>query len=119
MFLIFGLFFSWIAVTGAAGILQGAEAQKSASDFTYRVNRWTAENGLPQNSVKALAQTPDGYLWIGTLNGLARFDGIRFKIYDQGNTPEMTHDTVNALAVDAEDGSLWVGTGRDLLRYKN
>ena len=71
----------------------------------YRVTHWTAENGLPQNSIKALAQTRDGYLWIGTLKGLVRFDGVRFKVFDHGNTPEMTHDSINDLAVDQKDGS--------------
>jgi ligand-binding sensor domain-containing protein len=45
----------------------------TAGDFLTEV--WTAEQGLPDSSVTALAQTPDGYLWIGTYNGLARFDG--------------------------------------------
>ena len=85
----------------------------------YRITHWTAENGLPQNSIKALAQTRDGYLWIGTLKGLARFDGVRFKVFDHGDTPEMTHDSINDLAVDAADGGLWIGTGDGLLYYRD
>ena len=83
----------------------------------YRITHWTAENGLPQNSIKALAQTRDGYLWIGTLKGLARFDGVRFKVFDHANTPEMKHDSINDLAVDVADGGLWIGTGNGLLHY--
>jgi signal transduction histidine kinase/ligand-binding sensor domain-containing protein len=85
----------------------------------YRITHWTAENGLPQNSIKALAQTRDGYLWIGTLKGLVRFDGVRFKVFDHNNTPEMKEDAINDLALDAADGGLWIGTGDGLLRYQD
>lgn len=84
----------------------------------YRVTRWTVENGLPQNSVKALAQTADGYLWVGTLKGLARFDGWRFRVFDHETNPEFTHDSINALAVDKRDGGLWISTGRELIYYR-
>lgn len=97
-----------------------AEPVPAADSFwaNCRVTRWTAENGLPQNNIKALLQTKDGYIWIGTLYGLARFDGFRFKIYDHSNTPEMVHDSINDLAEDTKDGSLWIGTGNGLLRYR-
>ncbi|MCX6915193.1 MAG: triple tyrosine motif-containing protein, partial [Verrucomicrobia bacterium] len=85
----------------------------------YRITHWTAENGLPQNSIKALAQTRNGYLWIGTLKGLARFDGVRFKVFDHGNVPAMKHDSINDLAVDVSDGGLWIGTGDGLLCYRD
>jgi signal transduction histidine kinase/ligand-binding sensor domain-containing protein len=91
-------------------------ARPDAGLVSYQVARWTAENGLPQNQVKALVQTRDGYLWIGTLNGLARFDGARFTVFDHGNTPEMFSDAINDLAEDAQDGSLWIATGNGLLR---
>jgi ligand-binding sensor domain-containing protein len=84
----------------------------------YRVTHWTAESGLPENRVLALAQTPDGYIWIGTLYGLARFDGVRFTVFDHSNTPEMADDAIDELAVDRKDGSLWVGTGNGLLHYR-
>src|ERR1041385_3980938 len=89
----------------------------TASEPRYRVTHWTAENGLPQNTIKALVQTRDGYLWLGTLKGLVRFDGMRFKVFDHNSTPEMTHDSINDLAVDEKDGGLWIGTGDGLLRY--
>jgi signal transduction histidine kinase/ligand-binding sensor domain-containing protein len=90
--------------------LAGAEA-------LYRVTHWTAENGLPQNTIKALAQTPEGYLWIGTLNGLARFDGWRFNIFDRYSSPAMPNDAINELAVDKCNGSLWIGTANGLLCF--
>ena len=85
----------------------------------YRVTHWTVENGLPQNSINAMVQTRDGYLWLATLKGLARFDGVRFKVFDHNNTPEMTHDSINDLAEDRKDGSLWIGTGDGLLNYRD
>src|SRR5436190_863255 len=60
---------SWAA---AVAVAQGSESAPRASSLPeYRVTRWTAESGLPQNAIKALVQTRDGYIWVGTLNGLA------------------------------------------------
>ena len=93
--------------------------ESAASEPPQRVTRWTVENGLPQNNIKALAQTRDGYLWLGTLKGVARFDGVRFKVFDHSNTPEMTHDSINGLAVDLNDGGLWIATSDSLLYYRD
>ncbi len=84
---------------------------------TYRVTRWTAEQGLPENNIKALAQTREGYLWIGTLYGLIRFDGLHFRVFDHSTIPEITHDSVNDLAEDTDERGLWVSTGSGLLFY--
>jgi ligand-binding sensor domain-containing protein/signal transduction histidine kinase len=84
----------------------------------YRVTRWTTDQGLPQNRVSCLAQTQDGYLWVGTWFGVARFDGVRFTVFDKFNTPELVNDAINALAVDSE-GTLWIGTADGLLSYRN
>ena len=70
---------------------------------------WTADDGLPDSSVTAISQTPDGYLWIGTYNGLVRFDGVRFVTYDPANTPELQHARVRGLFVD-KVGTLWINT---------
>jgi signal transduction histidine kinase/ligand-binding sensor domain-containing protein len=95
-------------------LLSGVTA--TAASFVTRV--WLRENGLPQNTVTALLQTHDGYLWIGTYNGLARFDGVRFSCYDSGNTPELGDSRVTSLFEDL-DGTLWIGheTG-ELTRYQ-
>ena len=53
-----------------------------AQDYGFDV--WTTANGLPQNTVTGVTQTPDGYLWLSTFDGLARFDGVRFTIFDSG-----------------------------------
>jgi ligand-binding sensor domain-containing protein len=69
---------------------------------------WQTDSGLPQNSATAIAQTPDGYLWLGTEEGLVRFDGIRFTIFDVHNTPQLRSDQVSSLLVDTK-GDLWIG----------
>jgi len=75
----------------------------------YRHDSWTSREGLPQSSVESIAQTPDGYLWLGTQEGLAQFDGIRFTVFDKSNTRALRHNRVTALLAD-HGGSLWVGT---------
>jgi diguanylate cyclase (GGDEF)-like protein len=82
----------------------------------YSVDRYTTENGLPQSSVLAMVQTRDGYLWLGTYEGLARFDGLNFTVFNKTNTPEMESNGVKALAED-RDGRLWVGTTAGLLCF--
>ncbi|MEO8196757.1 MAG: protein kinase [Thermoanaerobaculia bacterium] len=82
----------------------------------YRVETWGVEEGLPSLSVAAVAQTPDGYLWVGTTEGLARFDGSRFVVFDRSNTPAFQLNEVRSLLVD-RSGTLWVGfSGAGLAR---
>jgi len=75
----------------------------------YLLDSWQIADGLPQSSAQAIARTPDGYLWIGTQEGLARFDGVRFVVYDNSNEPGLPNKFVSALLVD-HLGRLWVGT---------
>ena len=83
----------------------------------YAHDSWSTESGLPQNSVWAVAETADGYLWVGTQEGLVRFDGVRFTIYDRENTDVFKTAEVTALLAGRE-GELWIGTrGGGLLRY--
>lgn len=74
------------------------------------VDSWTTENGLPQNIVSGICQTPDGYLWLATLDGLVRFDGVRFTIHDRSNTPGIKGNRFNSLFCTA-DGGLWAAAG--------
>ena len=64
----------------------------------------------------AIAQTRDGYVWLGTEEGLARFDGVHFTIFNSANTPELKSDSIRALLVDGR-GGLWIGTMSGLVRY--
>jgi signal transduction histidine kinase/CheY-like chemotaxis protein/ligand-binding sensor domain-containing protein len=70
---------------------------------------------LPQNTVTAIAQTADGYLWLGTPAGLVRFDGVRFTLFNKRNTNTIRNNSVTSLEV-GQDGALWVGTAAGLLR---
>jgi len=85
----------------------GLDPSKLITQYVHDI--WTVQNGLPQNSVLAIAQTPDGYLWFGTENGLARFDGVRFVTFDKRNTPALKTDEITALLVD-HHGNLWIGS---------
>ena len=85
----------------------------------YSERTWQIQDGLPEQTVQAFAQTRDRYLWIGTTGGLLRFDGARFVLYDRENTPAFTENNVFALAVSRDD-SLWIGTeGGGLIRYRD
>ena len=75
----------------------------------YGHDAWRIEDGLPQDTVEAIAQTSDGYLWIGTQRGLARFDGVRFTVHAPGNPPALRSGAIDSLLADP-DGSLWVST---------
>ena len=91
----------------AVWIMVGPAAAVEPSPYSARV--WGTEDGLPQNRVQAISQTPDGYLWIGTSGGLVRFDGVRFTNFDRSNTPALLDDSILAL-YPARDGGMWVGT---------
>jgi ligand-binding sensor domain-containing protein/signal transduction histidine kinase len=77
---------------------------------------WSSENGLPQNSVHQILQTRDGYLWIATEGGAARFNGSQFTVFNQENDPAFTSNDTCCLAEDRR-GGLWIGTSDGLLRY--
>jgi signal transduction histidine kinase/ligand-binding sensor domain-containing protein/DNA-binding response OmpR family regulator len=83
----------------------------------YVLNTWTSRNGLPQNGVYAIAQTEDGYIWVGTEEGLARFDGIRFTVFDDSGPAKLGNKWVRRLCA-GPDNTLWVGTRAGLVRYR-
>ncbi len=81
------------------------------------------ENGLPQNTIHAVAQTPDGFVWLGTEAGLVRFDGVAFQVFEHNLTaspsgPLLPGNDIRSLLV-AQDGALWIGTGDGLVRWKS
>jgi ligand-binding sensor domain-containing protein/signal transduction histidine kinase len=87
-----------------------ALADSKLGDFV--VSHWGRENGLPDNSVTCLAQTRDGYLWVGTAAGLARFDGVRFAPLNLALAPARTTNEITALYQDVSE-RLWIGTRSD------
>jgi ligand-binding sensor domain-containing protein/signal transduction histidine kinase len=90
------------------GVAFALDPKKGITQYVHDV--WTTENGLPQNSILSITQTRDGYLWLGTWGGLARFDGVRFTVFERGNTPALNNNYIYAL-YEGRDGSLWIGTG--------
>jgi signal transduction histidine kinase/ligand-binding sensor domain-containing protein len=111
-----GLLLGWLLVSQPQAVHALDPTRLSTQ---YGLDTWLTRDGLPQNSVKAIAQTRDGYLWLGTWGGLARFDGVRFTIFNRANTPGLRDSRITALAEDAE-GNLWIGTAAGgLIRLKN
>lgn len=79
---------------------------------------WTEKDGLPQMTAQSMCQTRDGYIWIGTYQGLVRYDGARFVIFDKDNTPQINDNSITALANDSE-GALWIGTRNGITLLKS
>jgi signal transduction histidine kinase/ligand-binding sensor domain-containing protein len=101
----------WLWLLAAAGLC-GARA--AASNFgtapagKVHFDLWTVDDGWQPSSVTAIVQSRDGYLWLGTYNGLVRFDGVRFRLFDSSNTPGLSNSRVTSLYEDANEG-LWIG----------
>jgi ligand-binding sensor domain-containing protein/signal transduction histidine kinase len=99
---------------GPVGVAAGPENAPSSCD--YSIDRWQTEDGLSDNTVTAILQTRDGYVWVGTLEGLVRFDGVKFERY--GAAEGLFNERVLCLYQD-EEGRLWVGTDGGGLFYLN
>ena len=99
------------ALVPGALLLLGGPAAGAAGTPDYFPRVWRTENGLPDNAVTAMVQTHDGYLWLATYGGLARFDGVSFTGFNTANTPELQSDRTTCLFEDA-DGALWIGHER-------
>lgn len=105
-----------LLLVGMATVCLGA-SKPAADEYSRRV--WRVQDGLPQNRIQAISQTSEGYLWIGTSGGLARFDGVRFVVFDRSSNTAIRDDSILALC-PSRDGSLWIGTeGGGLLHYRN
>jgi signal transduction histidine kinase/ligand-binding sensor domain-containing protein len=100
----------WLGAAGAAGQIKPLKH--------YALSTWRTDQGLPQNFITAIAQTPDGFLWVGTMSGLARFDGLRFVTFPGGEASESLQNRITGLARD-RDGSLWIGAASGLIHYAN
>lgn len=110
---------SWVRAFLLVGaIVVSAYALNPGKALTqYSMTAWTQQQGLPQDTIRAVTQTTDGFLWVGTDEGLARFDGYEFVSFgqDRGGLPS---NSVTVLAAGA-DGSLWIGTPNGLTRYSH
>lgn len=95
-------------LTGIPANGQSEEQFVPRKKSSYNTLSWRVEDGLPFGEVRDICQTRDGYLWLATLNGAVRFDGIRFETFDPQNTPELVNSFINCLFVDSS-GRLWLG----------
>jgi hypothetical protein len=101
----FRLWLVWVALFCVLSRAIGA----TFYDSEYLIDSWQTEQGLPESTANAVVQTADGYLWIATFNGLVRFDGMRFTVFDRLNTPELPSDGIVNLHLD-QSGWLWLST---------
>ncbi|MCP4216853.1 MAG: response regulator [bacterium] len=107
------LFFSVLFLIGPRPLLALDPARKITQ---YVHDAWGIEEGLPQNTVTAITRTRDGYLWLGTEEGLARFDGVKFTVFTKKEVKQIANNIIRALCVD-RSYNLWIGTyGGGLLR---
>ena len=107
---------AWVAALLAGGGLEAAAPQPEVSQYAHE--SWTLASGLPQNSVTSIVQTRDGHLWFGTREGLVRFNGAQFRVYDHSNLPGLAQNDIRSLA-EGSGGELWMiaaGMGLACLR---
>ena len=97
-----------------AGAASGLEPGRRITQYPERA--WTVDQGLPQNTVNVIRQTRDGYVWLGTEGGLARFDGVRFTVFTAADTEALPDGYINALLEDRQ-GRLWIGSWEGLTVY--
>jgi ligand-binding sensor domain-containing protein/signal transduction histidine kinase len=101
--------FAWLLLCVFAFFYPAIAGAADRSDSPFIVDVWSTKEGLPQNSVISVIQTGDGYLWLGTLNGLVRFDGNHFTVFNEYNTPGLNSDRIVYLFEDSHT-NLWIGT---------
>lgn len=103
-------FIGWLALD-CPGALASAwgDAPPAPAGSEYLVHAWGTEDGLPENSATAIVQTQDDYLWFGTFNGLVRFNGHQFKVFNPVNTPQLPNAGIVNLHADQRD-RLWIST---------
>ncbi len=101
----------WLGTVCAAWFLvsplRALDPERAITQYVQNV--WRAPGALPHDNITAILQTRDGYLWVGTVDGLARFDGVRSVVFDRSNTPAIANNWIRALLEDRA-GRLWIGT---------
>src|SRR6201996_2689756 len=118
-----GMVFGLIVLTAFLHVAAQAASVANPSDPApteqYMRRVWRIQDGLPEDTVQAIAQSQDGYLWVGTTGGLVKFDGSHFRLYDHATTPQLVDNSVFSL-LPARDGSLWIGTdGGGVVHFEN
>jgi len=110
---------SWLVVACflATAVSRALALDPAENPANYVVAHWDTDDGLPHNEVRCIIQTRDGYLWVGTQQGLARFDGLTFTVFNTHNSG-LPNNLIAAFA-EMRDGSLWIGTSSGLARYQD
>ncbi len=112
----FALAVAWAAALILPPAAFALDPDRAVTQYVHA--SWTTEEGLPQNSVSSIAQTGDGYLWVGMNEGLVRFDGVRFELFGPNTTPAMRAKSVSSLVTDGA-GGLWLAShGGGVVRAK-
>ena len=103
-----------IAFASVQALAEPSDAGLASHQSEWLIQNWETADGLPENSATAIAQSPDGYLWFGTFDGLVRFDGVKFTILNHKNTPQLPSSSIVNLHLDKR-GRLWVSTYEGLV----
>jgi len=103
------LAFALLLAPWIPAVVVAAPPSPASAEPAFIRTSWSVQDGLPVNSLTDLTQTRDGYLWIATFDGLVRFDGLRFTVFDQSNTPDLPSNRILSLH-EGDDGSLWIKT---------
>ncbi len=109
----------WFVLAPLASGGQDIQPEEIFVDRAFIHDHWTVEDGLPVNSINKIIQTSDGYIWLGTFDGLVRFDGVQFKVYKSAEYEGLPSNRIVDI-IEASDGSIWVKTEQeDLVRFKD
>lgn len=101
---------------GLTATYQGLDPSRNITQ--YLIRSWTGDNGLPSNTLNSVLQTRDGFIWVATFNSLARFDGVRFTIFNDRNTPAFNTSSFRYL-YETADSTLWIQSEQGLSTYKH
>ena len=114
------LFVQWLLLCAIPTLTMGQLISPSRFEQAPQFGRdvWTEQHGLPNNTVQKFLKTRDGYLWIGTQEGLAQFDGVKFTLWNDRQQYANRNLAVVALC-ESRDGSIWFGTKGGLNRWQN
>jgi ligand-binding sensor domain-containing protein len=118
---LFSCFVAFLACSPISLLLSSsalAQKQQIPPLTQYNIRSWSTKDGLPNDKITAVYQSVQGYIWLASQEGLVRFDGGSFEVFDKKNTPIFPHSQVTALVED-KDSTLWINTIRGILKYKH
>ena len=101
----------WLMLPGGSSLAAADTLLETLTGLSseFVVTSWRMQQGLPSDRVRAVVQTRDSYIWAATFNGVAQFDGVHFRVFNDANTPELRNSLISCLFEDAA-GRLWIGS---------